>query len=71
MRSASTWMPEKRTQTPSPSPDLFPAKTANTLTGNLHSDWYSKRGHFTFLFEFVQRRIILWIIVVLTGLVIH
>lgn len=43
MRSACTWMPEKGTQTPSPSPDLFPAKN---LTGNSHFDWYGKRGHF-------------------------
>ena len=34
---------EKWTQTPSPSPDLFPAQT---LTGNSHTDWYYKRGHF-------------------------
>jgi hypothetical protein len=26
MTNAATWMPEKRTQTPSPSPDLIPAK---------------------------------------------
>jgi hypothetical protein len=44
MRSASTWMPEKGTQTPSPSPDLIPAKN---VTRNSHSDWYCKRGHFT------------------------
>jgi hypothetical protein len=44
MRSACTWMPEKGTQTPSPSPDLYPAKN---LTGNSHFDWYNKRGHFT------------------------
>ena len=43
MRSASTWMPEKVTQTPSPSPDLIPAKN---LTRNSHFDWYGKRGHF-------------------------
>jgi hypothetical protein len=43
MRTASTWMPEKVTQTPSPSPDLIPAKN---LTGNSHFDWYAKRGHF-------------------------
>jgi len=29
MTNAATWMPEKRTQTPSPSPDLIPAKTIN------------------------------------------
>jgi hypothetical protein len=43
MRSACTWMPEKGTQTLSPSPDLIPAKN---LTGNSHFDWYGKRGHF-------------------------
>ena len=42
MRSACTWMPEKGTQTLSPSPDLIPAKN---LTGNSHFDWYGKRGH--------------------------
>jgi len=29
MTNAATGMPEKRTQTPSPSPDLIPAKTIN------------------------------------------
>ena len=43
MRCASTWMPEKWTQTPSPSPDLFPAPT---LTRNSHSDWHCEWGHF-------------------------
>ena len=47
MRSACTWMPEKGTQTPSPSPDLYPAKH---LTGNSHFDWYNKRGHFNNIF---------------------
>jgi hypothetical protein len=36
-------MPEKGTQTPSPSPDLYPAKN---LIGISHFDWYNKRGHF-------------------------
>ena len=42
MRKASTWLLEKVTQAPSPSPDLFPAETS---TENLHWDWYNKRGH--------------------------
>ena len=46
MRCASTWMPEKWTQTPSPSPDLFPAPT---LTRNSHSDWHCEWGHFNWL----------------------
>jgi hypothetical protein len=43
MRKASTVLLEQRTQTPSPAPDLIPAET---LTENLHWDWYRKRGHF-------------------------
>ena len=35
MRKTSTWMLEKGTQTPSPSPDHIPAEDNNkTLTGN-------------------------------------
>ena len=46
MRKASTWMPEKGTQTPSPSPDLIPAEHNNkTLTGNSRANWYIERGH--------------------------
>ena len=46
MRRAYTWMPEKGTQTPSPSPDLFPAKNGDkTLTRNSHAVWYIVRGH--------------------------
>ena len=46
MRRASTWMLEKRTQTPSPSPDLIPAEHNNkTLTGNSRANWYIERGH--------------------------
>jgi len=48
MRCASTWMPEKWTQTPSPSPDLFPAQT---LTRNSHSDWHCEWGHFIAIAE--------------------
>jgi hypothetical protein len=44
MRKACTWMPEKGTQAPSPSPDLYPA---TNLTGNSHFDWYGKWGHYT------------------------
>jgi len=44
MRKASTVLLEQGTQTPSPAPDLIPAET---LTENLHWDWYRKRGHFT------------------------
>jgi len=43
MRKASTVLLEQGTQTPSPAPDLIPAET---LTENLHWDWYRKRGHF-------------------------
>ena len=46
MRKASTRLPEQGTQTPSPAPDLIPAETKKS-TENSHSDWYSKRGHFT------------------------
>jgi hypothetical protein len=46
MRKASTWMLEKGTQTPSPSPDHIPAEHKNkTLTGNSHANWYIERGH--------------------------
>jgi hypothetical protein len=46
MRKASTWMLEKGTQTPSPSPDHIPAEHKNkTLTGNSHTNWYIERGH--------------------------
>jgi outer membrane receptor protein involved in Fe transport len=39
-------MLEKRTQTPSPSPDLIPAEHNNkTLTGNSRANWYIERGH--------------------------
>lgn len=44
MRKASTRMPEQGTQTPSPAPDLIPAKQS---IENLHKDWNSERGHFT------------------------
>src|ERR1700736_2161598 len=48
MRKASTWMLEKGTQTPSPSPDHIPAEHKNkTLTGNSHANWYIERGHLT------------------------
>src|SRR5437870_3960468 len=43
MKKASTRLLEQETQTPSPAPDLIPAKSS---TENLHWDWYSKRGHF-------------------------
>ena len=46
MRKASTRLPEQGTQTPSPAPDLIPAETKKS-TENSHSDWYSKRGHFS------------------------
>jgi hypothetical protein len=40
-------MLEQGTQAPSPAPDLIPAENERqNLTGNSHSDWYSKRGHF-------------------------
>jgi|GEM_PF-2006088 hypothetical protein len=46
MRKARTVMLEQGTQAPSPAPDLIPAENEQrTLTGNSHSDWYSKRGH--------------------------
>jgi hypothetical protein len=45
MRKASTALLEQGTQTPSPAPDLIPAETS---TENLHWDWSSKRGHFTY-----------------------
>ncbi len=45
MRKARTVMLEQGTQAPSPAPDLIPAENEQrTLTGNSHSDWYSKRG---------------------------
>jgi hypothetical protein len=48
MRKARTAMLEQGTQAPSPAPDLIPAENERqNLTGNSHSDWYSKRGHFT------------------------
>jgi hypothetical protein len=48
MRKASTVLLEQGTQTPSPAPDLIPAENERQhLTGNSHSDWYYKRGHFT------------------------
>jgi len=51
MRKASTWMLEKRTQTPSPSPDHIPAEDDNkTLTGNSHANWYIERGHLNCVF---------------------
>ena len=47
MRKARTAMLEQGTQAPSPAPDLIPAENERqNLTGNSHSDWYSKRGHF-------------------------
>ena len=46
MRKASTVLLEQGTQAPSPAPDLIPAENEQGLTGNSHSDWYSKRGHF-------------------------
>src|SRR5271166_1525084 len=47
MRKASTALLEQGTQAPSPAPDLIPAENERqNLTGNSHSDWYSKRGHF-------------------------
>src|SRR6266446_6267639 len=46
MRRASTWMLEKRTQTPSSSPDLISAENERlNLIGNAHSDWHHKPGH--------------------------
>jgi len=46
MRKASTGPLEQGTQAPSPAPDLIPAENERrNLTGNSHSDWYSKRGH--------------------------
>ncbi len=46
MRKASTALLEQGTQAPSPAPDLIPAANERqNLTGNSHSDWYSKRGH--------------------------
>jgi hypothetical protein len=46
MRRASTWMLEKGTQTPSPSPDFIPAEHNNkTLTGNSRANWYIEREH--------------------------
>jgi|SRR5580692_4725173 hypothetical protein len=48
MRKASTVLLEQGTQAPSPAPDLIPAENEQqNLTGNSHSDWYNKRGHFT------------------------
>ena len=44
MRKASSELLEQGIQAPSPAPDLIPAKSS---TENLHSGWYSKRGHFT------------------------
>jgi hypothetical protein len=53
MRKASTWMPEKGTQTPSPSPDLIPAEHNNkTLTGNSRANWYIERGHLRLSLDF-------------------
>ncbi len=46
MRNASTGMPEQGTQTPFPAPDLIPAEPEKS-TQDLHSDGYSKWGHFT------------------------
>jgi hypothetical protein len=47
MRKASTVLLEQGTQAPSPAPDLIPAENERrSLTGNSHSDWHSKRGHF-------------------------
>src|SRR5438093_8750635 len=45
MKKASTRLLEQETQTPSPAADLIPAESS---TENLHWDWYSKRGHFTY-----------------------
>jgi hypothetical protein len=48
MRKARTVMLEQGTQAPSPAPDLIPAENERqNSTGNSHSDWYSKRGHFS------------------------
>ena len=44
MRKASSELLEQGIQAPSPAPDLIPAKSS---TENLHSGWYSKRGHFS------------------------
>src|ERR1700737_1246237 len=53
MRKASTWMLEKGTQTPSPSPDHIPAEHKNkTLTGNSHANWYIERGHLKTFLDF-------------------
>ena len=52
MSKASTELLEQGTQTPSPAPDLIPAKNEQrNSTGNSHSDWYNKRGHFSALCE--------------------
>ena len=52
MRKASTEMLEQGTQAPSPAPDLIPAENEQrNLTGNSHSDWYSKRGHLTAILQ--------------------
>src|SRR5438128_2761143 len=45
MKKASTRLLEQETQTPSPDPDLIPSESS---TENLHWDWYSKQGHFSF-----------------------
>ena len=50
MRKASTGLLEQGTQTPSPAPDLIPAENERgNLTGNSHSDWYCKWGHFNWV----------------------
>jgi len=46
MRKANTVLLEQGTLAPSPAPGLIPADNERQkLTGNSHSDWYSKRGH--------------------------
>jgi hypothetical protein len=57
MRKASTVLLEQGTQAPSPAPDLIPAENERrSLTGNSHSDWHSKRGHFTAFIDLLRVR---------------
>jgi len=56
MRRASTWMLEKRTQTPSSSPDLISAENERlNLIGNAHSDWHHKPGHISLILVSYRR----------------
>jgi len=49
-------MLEKGTQTPSPSPGLFPAENERpNLTGDSHSSWHCKRGHFIEVSGYIDR----------------